>query len=217
MKLNQQIEDHLAKAENTLLNLTLLTSDLTYLSNCSGNREFKVLESYRFFIRIWHSLYLYTILELYKLTDDNEQYSLIKLLNTLKNRYKSIQWKNPMSIKEIEHLHSELQNAGNSAIATKLKTLRDESIAHMDKSISDISLEIKEILTLFEVCCDTFNRIQYCLMDSTVLFEFSGFDKGHLLITHLANYKEIEALVYENHGQGKPHTSTEEVLKIIRK
>ncbi len=217
MKLHQQIDDHLSKAENTLLNLSLLTSDLSYLSNCEGNREFKILESYRFFIRIWHGLYLYTILELFKLTDKDEQYSLIKLLNTLRNRYKSITWNNPMLIDDIERIQSELQNIGNLSISTKLKTIRDESIAHMDKVRSDISLQLIEIIKLYDVCCDSFNEIQYCLKGSTNTFEFSGIDKGHSLITHLANYKEIEALVYKNHSCLEQNTRTEEMLKIIRK
>ena len=70
----------------------------------------------------------------------------------------------------------------------------------MDRVRSEISIELHELNTIYMLCSSIYNKIQYCLKGSQDIFEFSEFDKGHSLITHLANYKEIEELVYESHS-----------------
>ncbi len=217
MRLNQQIEDHLDKTRIVLLNLTLLIGDLNYLSKCEGNREYEILESYRFFLRIWHGLYLYTILELYKITNENEDYSQIKILNTLKNRYRGINWMTSMSLEDIDSQICKLKDPDIQAISNKITIIRDESIAHMDRVRSEISIELHELNTIYMLCSSVYNKIQYCLKGSQDIFEFSEFDKGHSLITHLANYKEIEKLVYESHSGLVAEMETDKILSIIRK
>ena len=100
MKLSEQIDHKLKMIEKFLLILTLLIGDLEYFSMESKNRK-EIFLDYKILLRIWHGLYVYTILELNKIYNENENYSLFKLINMLINKYQSINWINRIRIEKL--------------------------------------------------------------------------------------------------------------------
>jgi serine/threonine protein kinase len=214
--MDKDIKERLKIIQTNLLTLSLLMSDLNRLSSASSSQEINVLTKYRFFWRIWKSLYCLTIIEINILVNSKEYHSIPKVITLLINSYKKIPWHHTISITELEKIKDSFNTPDIKQIIEKLKYIRDKGITHHDLNLENIGIELKEIISIVDLLFTSYNRIQFGLFNKTLLFEFSELDKGHYLISDLEKYDKITTLVSEANHSIVNEIDTNKLLHIIR-
>lgn len=134
------IENKLKETTLLFFELEYLKSDLISISNKDSKYFKTIVENSPSFSRIYRNSYKLFVIELAKVVDSKEHFSLLKLVNYIISNRQDLIWKNSeieMSrlnfireeIKKIEDLH--LDN---------IKHLRDKFFAHTDKDRHNVEL-----------------------------------------------------------------------------
>ena len=128
--------------ETTLIffELKYLKSDLISISNEDSNYFKSIIENSPSFYRIYQNSFKLFIIELAKIFDPREDFSLMKLVDYLISNRKTITWKNSeIEISRLKTIKYEIENLENSYLQN-IKNLRDKFYAHTDKNRSSIEL-----------------------------------------------------------------------------
>jgi hypothetical protein len=127
------IEDKLKETMMLFFELEYLKSDLTSISN-KDSKYFKVIvENSPSFYRIYRQCFKLFVIELAKIVDSKEHFSLLKLVDYIISNRKNIIWKNSeIEISRLKFIREEIKKIEDTHL-DDIKTLRDKFYAHTDK------------------------------------------------------------------------------------
>lgn len=153
-----------------------------------------VYQTFYFFIeRVFHSICVSLILDLCKLFDKREKFSLEKLCNKILLSYSKSELNNFLLENEFNKLHKTLDPEKISFLLHKLKTTRDEYYAHFDRtrtnfeSIQMSSSEFDELISIAEIFIKT---IELKYFGISVDFESNKGELGHAVFERLNDWEE---------------------------
>lgn len=126
----------------------------------------QIIRPNKFMYRAYESFWILAVIGTYMLFgSDNDDYRLQKLINYLRNSYRNSEWKNDITLHEINELAAQL-SAPDVVEKTKLlHEARNQHYAHKQKSPNrhwgDIDLYYEGmdyLLKVAETFCDSINR-----------------------------------------------------------
>jgi len=111
--------------------------DFKYINSIKYNEPVVYRTFYFFIERIFHSISVALILDLCKLFDRREKFSLVRLRNKMVDNYEKSELMRFLQKHDFLELFSELENEEIENLLVKLKTTRDEYYAHLDRTRTD--------------------------------------------------------------------------------
>ena len=114
------------------------------------------------------------VIEILKLFNPNEKYSIRKLLNKMNDAYNNSSWKSLISKTEIENFLSVIDSDNTKDKIERLKKFRNREIAHLDTKIFDDVITFDDMDYLINLGEATLNRILQPLFATDMT---TGFNK----------------------------------------
>jgi hypothetical protein len=189
------LEKRLQETTLIIFELEYLKSDLNSISNKDSKYFKTIIENSPSFYRIYQNSFKLFVIELAKIVDSKEDFSIMKLVDYLISNRKKVVWKNSeidisrlnsikRGIKEIENLHLE-----------NIKHLRDKFYAHTDKNRHNITLNFTlkigwEILEKLKIY---FEEIVLKLNNQKIIFPVISSLTNEMVL--LQRYQSIQNLV----------------------
>lgn len=190
----QILENKLNETRETLIGLERLKTDIKFISNKETEYFSEVVEQSAFFYRIYRNSIKLFVIDIYKLLNPNENFSLLRTLNYIQSNRKRIEWKRELKADRINELLLEIEKL-NSEHLEGFKKLRDKHYAHNDKK----KFDLKYNLTL-EKCWETLLKVQEIFIElslslSNKQFLFSILTEKPYEIISLLKYKRIKEIL----------------------
>ncbi|MBF6640959.1 hypothetical protein IVB69_05665 [Flavobacterium sp. J49] len=134
------IEDKLKETTLLFFELEYLKSDLISISNKDSNYFKIIVENSPSFIRIYRNSFKLFVIELAKIVDSKEDFSLLKLVDYIISNRKNLIWKNSeMKMSRLNFIREEIKKIEDLHLEN-IKNLRDKFYAHTDKDRHKIEL-----------------------------------------------------------------------------
>lgn len=192
------IEDKLKETTLLFFELEYLKSDLISISNKDSNYFKIIVENSPSFSRIYRNSFKLFVIELAKILDSKEHFSLLKLVDYIISNRKKLIWKNNEiemarlnfireEIKKIEDLHLE-----------DIKNLRDKFYAHTDKNRHKVELlfSLKIGFEILEKLRHFYEEIVLKLNNQHIAFSVLSSLTNEMVL--LQRYKLIQNFILTN-------------------
>lgn len=166
------IERKLEEISRILTELQNLKVDIIGISNKEEAYFPIVCESSKFFNRTyWNSIKLF-IIDMHKILNQNEDFSLISTINFAQSNIKKILWKHQIIYENLEKLKAKLESLDKKGLQS-LKDLRDKHYAHNDKNKDKLKIELSllKCWKMLETAQEIFNTLNYHFNNRTLMFE----------------------------------------------
>ena len=190
------IEDKLKETMMLFFELEYLKSDLTSISN-KDSKYFKVVvENSHSFYRIYRQCFKLFVIELAKVVDSKEHFSLLRLVDYIISNRNKIIWKNSeIELSRLKFIREEIKKIEDEYL-DDIKTLRDKFYAHTDKDRHKVELVFTQQIgfEILEKLRNYFEEIALKLNNQHIVFSSakSSFTNEMVL---LHRYKLIQKLI----------------------
>ncbi len=171
---------------------------------------------YLLFPILWQALYYRTIVEMHKIFNEKDTFSLPKIINKLINNYNRITWFNKPAKKELNRLKKSLTDSPIIKTVEKVKIIRDQYLAHKDRNPEKTVLALDEINFLQEFSEKLSNTIGNFLYGTSTGYVIQ---EKHLIsgiLLKLKAFDKMRELVLTSHKNSDKQIETEELLDLIR-
>jgi hypothetical protein len=188
-----KIEDQLLEKQSELLQIISAADDFTskieQFSRILTDNEKVLFDKYPLFDMARFSFWDIAILEVCKLYNPQEKYSLYKILKIAINNYSKIHWKNTIPLKDLTDLLARLDQ--HKDLFERLKRIRDNFIAHLDDRKYMDSLIISELRQLIDLSQIVYNKINTGLNGSEMIWDSKNDTADMMAIKNLAKFEAL--------------------------
>lgn len=167
--------------------------DFIHVNSIKHNHPVVYNTFYFFIERIFHSISVALILDLCKLFDKREKFSLIRLRNKMDDNYEKSELINSLPKHDFLELFSELENKEIENLLVKLKTTRDEYYAHFDRTRTDfekIKIFSKETTKLISIAEEILKSIELKYFETSIDFNLTIGELGHNIFERLSQWEQ---------------------------
>lgn len=193
VKINQQIKDQVDAIINLIANIDFNISALEQFYKDLTANELLIFDKYQLLEFLKISLWNSAILNLCILFNSEEDFGLVKLINTLINNFKRVNFKEKVTIQDLTLLLEQINHYNGSI--KKLKVVRDKAISHKDHSQEFSAILLSELRVLTDIAQSVFNKIFTSLYSSDFDWD-QKYDKHELsLIKNLANFEKLRLTI----------------------
>ena len=148
-----------------------------------GNEYPETYNNFHFFInRMWFAVTVNLILDLSKLFDTREKYSLGRLFNKMTQNYNKSEFNNSFPEKNFLELKESINDKGVIISLNKIKTLRDTYYAHLDRTrpnIKEISVNAVEIKVLINTAEKILQTLESGIFGIATGYDLSDAELGY--------------------------------------
>lgn len=169
------------------------SKDFTYLHSVKYQNPVVYRTFYLFIERIFHSTCVSLVLDLCKLFDKREKFSLIRLRNKMVDNYEKSELMKFLPKHDFGELFSELDNKDIENLLVKLKTTRDEYYAHLDRTRTDfdkIKIFGNETTILISIAEKILTSIELNYFETSIDFNLTIGELGHNIFERLSQWEQ---------------------------
>ena len=190
----KNLENRLNEIRDTLIELERLKTDIKFISNQEAEYFSEVVEHSAFLYRTYRNSIKLFIIDICKLLNPNEDFSLSKTLNYILSNRNRIEWKRELTPKRIKELIGKIDNL-NLEQLENFKNLRDKHYAHNDKKKFDLeyNVTLRKCWQTISIVQEVFIELRLCLLNEQYIF--SILSKEPFEIVYLLKYKRINKLL----------------------
>jgi hypothetical protein len=212
-----KIEDQLLEKQSELFKIIAfadeIISKLEQFSKILTENEKALFDKYALFDLARFSFWDVAILEVCKLYNPEEKYSLHKILNIAINNYSKISWKVTFNLKELNDLQSCIDQQKN--LISRLIGIRDHFIAHLDDKQYMDSLVISELRLLLDLSQIVYNKINLGLNGSEMTWDSQNDTSDMNALKNLTKFEALRNHILVNDFKGEKLISIEDLIKIL--
>lgn len=186
----KELRDELNVITNIFFSIKYLSTDFKYFSEQEVIQKYpNVYVDYYFLInRIWFSMTVNLVLNLSKLYDDTEKYSIKKLVNKMLAGYKKSELNLHLTETELISIIDLIENERIEILKSKMKIIRDKFYAHLDRTHQDyitVNLNYTEITELVENIENILKTFESGYFDTTVDYDLTDSELGYNVLERL--------------------------------
>lgn len=195
MKSKEDLKSEIKKRHLIHFKANLFFIDSKYLNAPASDKEKNVADKSSFIRKVRYAYWVLSVLELCKIYGkSNDHYSMEKLINKLWNNYSSSDWNTLLSKEDIVRIRENYNRQEIQTIIKKLRGLRDEYYAHLDrnpkKTISDYTPNYIEVETLLKLHESFLKEISLKVFKTEIQFKNPSFGSADGILHNLAEYQE---------------------------
>jgi hypothetical protein len=193
MSNTQLLKTKLFEIEKILLHVDRLYDYCKYLNNLEPSYERLIRNKYPILGHARVSFVIVIILDLCKLYNKDEKYSLKKLLKIFINDYKKIKFAKQIDKEKILDIFNDLEDENIVATINKLRTLRDNYYAHLDSvdlKLIEIMPNFKDFRLIIDVGHKIVNILNEYLNDTQTAVLINDRDKADNILIDLLSIQD---------------------------
>jgi hypothetical protein len=169
------------------------SQDFTYLHSIKYQNPLVNRTFYLFIERMFHSTCISLVLDLCKLFDKREKFSLIRLKNKMDDKYEKSELNSLIPKSEFVEIFNALNSDAIEVLLRKLKITRDEYYAHFDRTRTEfgkIQMNSKETSKLISIAENILKTIELKFFEVSVNFDLSIGELGHNIFERLNEWEK---------------------------
>ena len=203
MKINE-LRKELDETTRLFLSAKYYELDFKYIHSIKFTQPIVYSTFYLFIERIFHAVTVALILDLSKLFDKREKFSLGKLRNKILDNYENSELSSYLSNSEIETLFDSIEKEEIYNLLEKLKNTRDKYYAHLDRTrpdFSEIQINSSETGKLITIVEHILKTIELKFFGVSVDYNLTIGELGHNIFERLdewEKYRETYGYIREN-------------------
>lgn len=203
MEINE-LRKELDETTRLFLSAKYYELDFRYIHSVKFTRPVVYSTFYLFIERIFHAVTVALILDLSKLFDKREKFSLGKLRNKILDNYKNSELSSFLSNSEVETLFDSIEKEEIYNLLEKLKNTRDKYYAHLDRKrpdFSEIQINSSETGKLITIVEHILKTIELKFFGVSVDYNLTIGELGHNIFERLdewEKYRETYGYIREN-------------------
>ncbi|MFY0712836.1 hypothetical protein J1D01_04100 [Seonamhaeicola sp. NFXS20] len=141
---NSIFEKKLSETYKLLVELEILKSDIQHLSN-TEKEYFKIaVDKSKFLYRTYFNSVKILVLDIHKILNPEEHFSLKKTINFAKSNINKIEWNKQMTQTDLSQIEFQIDDLIERNLE-KVKKLRNKQYAHLDKNKDKIEYDLRLI------------------------------------------------------------------------
>jgi hypothetical protein len=176
----------------------------------------KMIQKFPVLSMMNRAFYYQSIIEIHKLFNDDDVYSLPKLLNELINSYRRITWFNPLKLKDIRELKESLLIGTIHAHFIKVKTIRDEYLAHNKRKPENVKITLEELELLQKKAEEVSNLIGNALYGTSTGYDIQNDNSLSGIIHQLNAYDKFRNIIFDARKEQKDSINTKDLFTVLR-
>jgi hypothetical protein len=185
-----ELRDELNETTNIFFSIKYLSTDFKYFSEHEIMKKYPTVYNEYFYLinRIWFSMTVNLVLNLSKLYDEKEKYSIKKLFNRMLCGYKKSELNSYLTESELITMVSLIENERIEFLKSKLKIIRDKFYAHLDRKYQNYIttyLNYAEITELVENIENILKKFELVYFDKTIDYNLSDTELGYNVLERL--------------------------------
>ncbi|MDO9152744.1 MAG: hypothetical protein Q7U47_03385 [Paludibacter sp.] len=185
-----ELRNELDVITSIFFSIKYLSTDFKYFSEQEVIRKYPtVYKDFHFLLnRIWFSMTVNLVLNLSKLYDESEKYSIKKLLNKMQNGYKNSELNPYLTEKELIGINDLIENERIEFLKSKIKIIRDKFYAHLDRTHQNyitFNLNYTEITELVENIENILKTFELKYFNETFDYELTAPELGYNVLERL--------------------------------
>lgn len=186
----KELRDELNVITSIFFSIKYLSTDFKYFSEQEVIQKYpNVYVDYYFLInRIWFSMTVNLVLNLSKLYDETEKYSIKKLVNRMLVGYKKSELNLHLTETELISMIDLIENERIESLKSKIKIIRDKFYAHLDRTHQDyktVNLNYTEITELVENIENILKTFESVYFDTTGDYDLTDTELGYNVLERL--------------------------------
>jgi len=186
----KELREELNVITSIFFSIKYLSTDFKYFSEQEVIQKYPtVYVDYYFLInRIWFSMTVNLVLNLSKLYDETEKYSIKKLVNRMLVGYKKSELNLHLTETELISMFDLIENERIESLKSKMKIIRDKFYAHLDRTHQNyktVNLNYTEITELVENIENILKTFESEYFDTTVDYDLTDTELGYNVLESL--------------------------------
>ncbi len=189
----QELREDLNEISRILLSAKYFELDFNYFNSVKYTQPLVYNAFYLLIERLYHSISVALILDLCKLFDKREKYSLVRLKNKMNENYEKSELNDQIIKSDFVDLFNTLDSDEIENLLIKLKTTRDKYYAHFDRKRTDfgeIQMNSKETSKLISIAESILKTIELNYFEKSVHFNLTIGELGHNIFERLNDWEE---------------------------
>ena len=162
----KELQKHLEWTFDIIITAQQYLFDSRTILLLDTDEEDHIISPNKFMTRAYEAFWYLSVIDAHKLFGGkNDDYRIQKLINYLRDTHRNSEWKDRISLKEINSLESKLKEPEVVTKTELLNELRNQHYAHKQKSPNRYSTQIELyfegvdfLLTVAENVCDEVNK-----------------------------------------------------------
>ena len=146
---NTIFEERMAETYKLLVELEILKSDIQHLSNKEKEYFRIAVDKSKFLYRSYFNSVKLLVLDIHKVLNPKEHFSLKKTINCAKSNINKIEWNKQITQIDLNKLDLQINDLIESKLE-KVKTLRNNQYAHLDKNKDSIEYDLR-LMDMYEI------------------------------------------------------------------
>jgi hypothetical protein len=213
---NSELRADLDIIGRIITNISLHLDFLDFLYNSSTNSDREVFNTYPLFWHLRNSYWSVSILDLHKIFSKsrNDNYSLASFSRKLIDNYNIVNWKRQLTSSKLGSIEEEI--TANKSDIEKLKKVRDQYIAHLDRKREKVDLKIDELKKLLFFSQNLYNEFNLSLNNASTVWNFTWSEKGYQVLRNLYKFQKIREITQDYRIRNQDLIEVNKIMKIIR-
>ncbi len=213
-KFSIRLQEDIKVISNSIAYTRFLLNAITEIGKKDTGKE--IIKKFPVLSMMKRSFYYQSIIEIHKLFNDNDVYSLPKLLNELINSYKRITWFNPLNVIEINELKEGLCTGTIHSNFIKVKTIRDEYLAHNKRKPANVKITLDELEVLQKKAEEISNQIGNALYGTSTGYDIQDDSSLSGIIYQLNTYDKFQDIIFNARNEQKDFIDINDLYGILR-
>ncbi len=209
-----KLENKLTEVLRTILELEELKTDIKFISDKDEEYFELVVKNSYFLRRVYQNSIKLFVINICKLLNPNEDFSLIKILNYALSNRNRIHWSREISANKLKILADKIENIKENELPA-FKYLRDKHYVHNDKNKNDFESKVTllKCWNSLSVVEEVFIELNLCFMNEQYIFPM--FCKNPMEIVSLTKYHKIEKYILSELQNNPDIGSLQKIRSII--
>lgn len=188
------LENKLIEIRDVLYELESLKTDIKFISNKEKDYFKDVVEKSNFFYRVYRNSIKLFVIDICKVLNHNEDFSLIKTIDYAMSNWKRISWDRETKIEKLKTLKERIEKL-NLEQLKNFKDLRDKHYAHNDKKKHEFESKVTLVncWQCLKIIQEIFGELYLALLNKQIFFEVSV--KEPQEIVSISRYQQIKKYV----------------------
>ncbi|MDO6812084.1 hypothetical protein [Tenacibaculum soleae] len=211
---NSIFKEKMSETYKLLVELEILKSDIQHLSN-TEKEYFKItVDKSKFLYRTYFNSVKLLVLNIHKILNPKEYFSLKKTINFAKSNIHKIEWNNQMTQAELNQIELQINDLIEHNLE-KIKTLRNNQYAHLDKNKDTIEYDLRliDMYETIEKSETIYKKILSHFKSSDALFNIWKNPPDEII--NLSKYHKIRKLLLDKYLKNEWSDDLDQIWKIL--
>ncbi|MDA3907010.1 MAG: hypothetical protein PF484_13140 [Bacteroidales bacterium] len=208
------LQEDIKTISNSLTYIRFLLNAISEIAETERGR--KLMVNYSILSMMKQAFFYQAIIETHKLFNKKDVLNLPKLLNEMINGHKRIVWYSPLKKKDVEELKEDLLQAEIQEAFIKVKTIRDDYLAHNNRQPEDVNITLDDMEILQKKAEELSNKLGNALYGTSTAYDLQDENSLPGLFYQIEAFQKFREMISSARKDAIPNIETSILYDVLK-